>query len=117
MVVRYCTSWVLGVDFLQVGQSPLRARVRLGDTTPEHLLPPLLVGGLLEAAASGFNGKQAGGQSCQDAAPTINDQRQVDRRLQHYLETEAEDQPRMVSLPGFRRKKTLEAWSNPPGLN
>ncbi|XP_013924583.1 PREDICTED: uncharacterized protein LOC106551092 [Thamnophis sirtalis] len=85
-------SGVGGVDFLQVGQSPLGARVRLGDPTPKHLLPPLLLGGLLEAAASGFDGKQAGGQSCQDAAPAVDDQRQIDRRLQHHLGDEGCDE-------------------------
>lgn len=51
----------------------------------DHLLAPLPVAGLLQSAAFGLDGQEAGGQGSQEAAATVNRQRQVHGGFQHDL--------------------------------
>lgn len=68
----------------------LRARVRPGDAcakrpSADHLLAPLPVAGLLQSAAFGLDGQEAGGQGGQEAAAAVHRQGQVHGRFQHDL--------------------------------
>lgn len=70
----------------------------VGRGPTHHLLSPLTVAGLLQAAACRLNWQRAGGDGREEATAAVHWQSQVHRGLQHHLQDEAHGQSQCVTL-------------------